>query len=161
WRKYGPTELTRLNTIGVLKSAGFSLAEIGKLLARKQPPLEIALRAQIEGWKAKQADAERGRRVAERALERVAKNGSLSIDALCQVIRCTEATDISAALRHALREMLELPPSERRAWVERHNEAMNPSAFHEFQRAVAMSISPQLERLMDDGVPPESAQAQN
>jgi len=35
YRLYGPPALARLNEIGVLKRTGFTLAEIGKLLARK------------------------------------------------------------------------------------------------------------------------------
>ena len=160
WRCYGRAELTRLNTISVLKSVGLALAQIGEILARKAPPLEAILRAQAESWKRKKEEVERGQCIVDLALARVRADHALSVDELCNLIRGCETIEISPALRHALREMLALPVSERAAWAERHNEQANPAAFHEFQEAVVTLINPQLEKLMDDGVPPSSAQAQ-
>ena len=38
WRQYGRRELTRLNTICVLKTAGLTLAQIRVVLRRNAPP---------------------------------------------------------------------------------------------------------------------------
>jgi MerR family transcriptional regulator, thiopeptide resistance regulator len=65
WRSYGRDDLIRLNTITLLKSAGLALAQIRTVtqLTDVDPSLQHVLEVQIETWKAKQAEAERGRHI--------------------------------------------------------------------------------------------------
>jgi DNA-binding transcriptional MerR regulator len=46
WRQYGRRELARLNTVGVLKTAGLTLAQIRAVLNHSDPPLLEILQAQ-------------------------------------------------------------------------------------------------------------------
>jgi DNA-binding transcriptional MerR regulator len=67
WRQYGPRELVRLNVITLLKTAGLTLAQIAGLMGpgTQDPDLRPMLSIQLENWRARRADAERGQRIAE------------------------------------------------------------------------------------------------
>jgi DNA-binding transcriptional MerR regulator len=94
WRQYGPRELVRLNVITLLKTAGLTLAQIAGLMGpgTQDPDLRPMLSIQLENWRARRADAERGQRIAETALERLNTGGSLTVDDLCNLIRSLEMT---------------------------------------------------------------------
>jgi DNA-binding transcriptional MerR regulator len=95
WRQYGASELLRLNNIVLLKSAGLTLTQIATLLGGedgRQPLLSDLLTLQLDSWKSRKADAERGKHVVETALERLRRDRSLSIDDLCDLIRSLEMT---------------------------------------------------------------------
>jgi DNA-binding transcriptional MerR regulator len=94
WRQYGPHDLKRLNTITLLKSAGLSLAQIGEVTCGSagEPALHQVLAMQLDTWKRRQAEAERGHALAEAALKRLMANQSLSVDELCNLIRNLEMT---------------------------------------------------------------------
>jgi DNA-binding transcriptional MerR regulator len=89
WRCYGKSDLVRLNTITLLKSAGLSLAQIRTVtqLSEKDPSLQQVLELQLEAWKARQADAERGRQIVEATLKNLKAHNSVSIDELCNLVR--------------------------------------------------------------------------
>jgi DNA-binding transcriptional MerR regulator len=97
WRCYGMADLIRLNTIALLKSAGLSLAQIGTAtrLNEADPSLQHVLEGQVETWKAKRAEAERGERIVETALQNLRTQQSLSIDELCNLVRNLAMTDHS------------------------------------------------------------------
>jgi DNA-binding transcriptional MerR regulator len=103
WRYYDAADLVRLNTIGLLKTAGLSLAQIRQvtILSERVPPLQHVLEMQLDTWKERRAWAERGQAVAESALRNLKSNDSLSIDELCNLVRNLEmseqATDPSVA----------------------------------------------------------------
>ncbi len=94
WRQYGPHDLMKLNTIALLKTAGLSLAQIGAVTCASSgaPTLQQILAIQLDTWKRRQADAERGQAIAEAALGRLRADRSLSIDELCSLIRSLEMT---------------------------------------------------------------------
>lgn len=102
WRQYGAEELVRLNSIMLLKTAGLTLAQIAKLMdpGDRQPTLAQLLAIQLDAWRSRRADAERGQRIVETALERVRSDGSLTIDDLCNLIRSLEMTQSSEPATH-------------------------------------------------------------
>lgn len=105
WRQYGPAELMRLNTIRVLKAAGLTLAQIRASLREDDPPL-MFLEAQVDRWKAKKEAAERGRRIAEAAMQRIKDDQAPSIDELCELIRSNDMSDDTSSRNPAIQEML-------------------------------------------------------
>jgi DNA-binding transcriptional MerR regulator len=94
WRQYGPHDLMKLNTIALLKTAGLSLAQIGEVTCSSagEPTLRQILAIQLDTWKRRRADAERGQAIAEAALDRLRADQSLSVDELCNLIRSLEMT---------------------------------------------------------------------
>jgi len=95
WRCYGPHELVRLNTIGVLKTAGLTLSQIREVtrLSEEGPTLRHVLEIQIDVWRQRKAAAERGQAVAEMALASLRQNDSLSVDELCNLVRSLDMTE--------------------------------------------------------------------
>jgi DNA-binding transcriptional MerR regulator len=91
WRQYGPNDLVRLNAITLLKSAGLTLAQIAGV-SRSDAVFNLReiLSIHLENWRDRRADAERGQRIAEAALERLNDGGSLTVDELCNLIRSQE-----------------------------------------------------------------------
>jgi DNA-binding transcriptional MerR regulator len=100
WRQYGPQDLVKLNTITLLKAAGMSLAQIREITASsiKELPLRQVLEIQLNTWKRRRADAERGQAIVEAALEHLNSNRVLSVDELCNLIRSLEMTQSATAL---------------------------------------------------------------
>jgi DNA-binding transcriptional MerR regulator len=94
WRQYGPHDLVKLNTIALLKTAGLSLAQIREVTCSTagEPTLQQILAIQLDTWKRKRADAERGQAIAEAALGRLRVDQSLCVDELCNLIRSLEMT---------------------------------------------------------------------
>jgi DNA-binding transcriptional MerR regulator len=94
WRQYGPHDLTKLNTIALLKTAGLSLAQIGEVTCSSagEPTLQQILALQLDTWKRRRVDAERGQAIAKAALDRLRAGQSLSVDELCDLIRSLEMT---------------------------------------------------------------------
>jgi DNA-binding transcriptional MerR regulator len=92
WRQYGPHDLVKLNTIALLKTAGLSLAQIGEVTCRSvgEPTLQQILAIQIDSWKRRRADAERGQAIAEATLNRLRADQSLSVYELCGAFRSIE-----------------------------------------------------------------------
>lgn len=119
WRRYGPAELARLNTVTSLKALGLTLEQIRQVLAANPPPLTQILDMQIEAWSAKHAAAERTLRLLEVARSRAASR-SLSLEELCELVRTLEASRSpgtqgpNAIFRRLLDEFL--AADEERAW---------------------------------------------
>jgi DNA-binding transcriptional MerR regulator len=160
WRQYGRRELTRLNTVCVLKTAGLTLAQIRAVLRRSDPPLLEILRRQVENWKRKQEDAERGQRTAQAALQRLRTHEAIDVDQLCELIRSNHVTSGIGEIGEFMQRILALPAKERAAWASRHNEEINPQAAQDFQEAVRTRIDPALERLLEVGAAASSPKAQ-
>ena len=89
WRCYGKDDLIRLNTITLLKSAGLSLVQIRTVtrLNETAPSLRHVLEAQVDTWKAKRTEAERGQQIVETALTNLDTQQSLPVDELCNLVR--------------------------------------------------------------------------
>ena len=94
WRQYGPHDLLKLNTIALLKTAGLSLAQIGAVTCSSadEPTMQQILAIQLDTWKRRRADAERGLAIAEAALNRLRADHTLCVDELCNLIRSLEMT---------------------------------------------------------------------
>jgi len=95
WRWYGKAELVRLNTIGLLKTAGLTLSQIRHVttLSERGPSLRHVLQMQIEACRQRKTDAEHGQAVAEAALCNLETHDSLSVDELCELVRSMEMSD--------------------------------------------------------------------
>jgi DNA-binding transcriptional MerR regulator len=105
WRQYGPRDLVQLNTIALLKTAGLSLGQIREVTrsSASEPTLQQILAIQLDTWKRKRAEAERGQAIAESALGRLRADQSLSVDELCNLIRSlemTQSTSSTASIGH-------------------------------------------------------------
>jgi DNA-binding transcriptional MerR regulator len=97
WRRYGAHELLKLNEIGLLKVLGLTLIQIRDLTRRPaSPTLRQLLELQRETLKHRGAEVERGRAIAETALQQLQTGRSLSIEELCSLIRSFEMTPSSA-----------------------------------------------------------------
>ncbi|HEY6455365.1 MAG TPA: MerR family transcriptional regulator [Steroidobacteraceae bacterium] len=160
WRHYGRDELIRINTICVLKEAGLTLAQMRAILHQQGLQLEVLLMAQIEGWKAKQEQAERGRILANAALQRVRAGNGLSVDQLCALVRSIDASSTDPTIRPLVLRLLDMPPERRAEVIRTRNEEWSPRWLQDYQEALRTRLDPDLERLMDAGVPPSSPQAQ-
>ena len=145
WRQYGPRELTRLNTIGVLKTAGLTLAQIRAVLHLSDPPLQEFLQ---------------GQPTAQAALRRLQTHHKLDVDLLCELIRGTRVSSATREIGAFMKRVLALPANQRAALVSRHNEEINPRSAQDFQEAVRTRIDPALEKLLDAGAAPASPKVQ-
>jgi DNA-binding transcriptional MerR regulator len=94
WRQYGRHDLVKLNTIALLKTAGLSLAQIHEVTcsSASEPTLQQILAIQLDTWKRRRTDAERGQAIAAAALNRLRADQSLCVDELCNLIRSLEMT---------------------------------------------------------------------
>ncbi len=91
-RCYGRAELARLNAIVALKQAGFSLAEIGRMLAHAPPDLGRMIAAQIEELDSKRAAIDETRRLLQSVQSRIDRGEPIDVATLCSLIRQGAAT---------------------------------------------------------------------
>jgi DNA-binding transcriptional MerR regulator len=164
WRRYGAADLTRLNTIVILKSLGLTLSQIKKVLAENPPTLLQLLHVQAESWKEKRAAAERALTLVEAASERLRAQQTLSIDELCNLIKRLE-TNRSVAMKSSTALTRELinehtTPEEERIWMTwwaEHPDDLTESQAFGKENEVVMT---QAERLLEQGEVPGSPAAQ-
>jgi DNA-binding transcriptional MerR regulator len=116
-RLYGPGELQRLNQIVVLKAAGFSLADIGRVLAGRTPDLGRMIHAQLEALEAQSAAIAAARRLLLSAKSRVDRGEPLDAATLCSLIR-TGATPMEPANWKAVTDRY-FSPDEQSEWSAR------------------------------------------
>ena len=120
WRRYGQAELTRLNTIVILKTLGLTLAQIRKVLVENAPSLANILQIQQESWREKRASADRALILVESARKRLLSQQTLSIDELCELVKKFEfnrSPDMrarSTLMRQII--SLHITPEEERVW---------------------------------------------
>ena len=86
-RLYGPGELTRLNHVVVLKAAGFSLADIGRILAGRAADLGRLISAQVDALEARQAGLIEAKRLLLSAKSRIDRGEPLDAATLCSLIK--------------------------------------------------------------------------
>jgi MerR family transcriptional regulator, thiopeptide resistance regulator len=86
-RLYGSGELQRLNQIVVLKAAGFSLADIGRLLDRKPVDIATLITAQIDALAAQARSIAEARTLLLSAKSRIDRGEPLDAATLCSLIR--------------------------------------------------------------------------
>jgi DNA-binding transcriptional MerR regulator len=86
-RFYGPGELQRISQVITLKAAGFSLADIGRMLDRKPIDLARLVAAQIEALDAQAATIAEARRLLLTAKSRIDRGEPLDAATFCSLIR--------------------------------------------------------------------------
>jgi DNA-binding transcriptional MerR regulator len=158
WRRYGPDDLARLNTIAVLKSLGMTLAQIRDLMQRKPPSLQDVLHAQIESCKQKRAAAELGQAIAEYALRQLQMDQQLSLDELCQSVRSMQPSDPERLIQNLVVERVTAQEQQawRRWWREHPAEKANLVLFVEKQSLIFRK----LDRHLKAGLDPSGVQVQ-
>lgn len=163
WRRYGAAELTRLNTIVILKSLGLTLQQIKKVLSENPPTLLRLLQVQAQSWKDKRAAADRALELVEAARERLCTQQTLSIDELCDLIKRLEihrstSMNSPALLRELINE--HITPEEERVWMtwwaEHPEDTAEMQAFIKEQEL----LMTEAKRLLDQGEQPGSPAAQ-
>lgn len=124
YRLYGPDALRRLMQIVVLKRSGFSLAEIGQLLARDSTAAHL-LAARIQTLERDVADRTQALEVLRRMARRVGSASTLDIDQLLESIHMgsTLKVDLTDSERVAFRKRAEQLGADgmeaaQRAWPE-------------------------------------------
>lgn len=165
WRRYGPTELERLNSIVILKGLGLSLSQIRSVMAEKPPSLQRILRIHAESWRAKRAIADRALTLVQTVLERLSGNQTPSLTELCDLIkglqnnRSVDMTSAAVLTRQLINE--NITPEEERAWLtwlaEHPADAAAIQEFSKNQRA----LSDEARQLMEQGVDPASPTMQD
>jgi DNA-binding transcriptional MerR regulator len=125
YRLYGPDALRRLMQIVVLKRSGFSLAEIGQLLARDSSAAAHLLAARIETLERDVADRTQALETLRRMARRVGSASTLDIDQLLESIHMSSTlkVDLSDTERNAFRKRAEQLGADgmeaaQRAWPE-------------------------------------------
>jgi DNA-binding transcriptional MerR regulator len=91
-RLYGGSELARLNHVVVLKAAGFSLSDIGKVLDGRNIDLSRLIHAQVEAIDARQTVLAEAKRLLISAKSRVDRGEPLDVATLCSLIRSGATT---------------------------------------------------------------------
>jgi DNA-binding transcriptional MerR regulator len=165
WRRYGPVELARLNTIVILKALGLTLSQIRAVLAENPPSLLRILDVHAQSWQAKRDMAERALTLVEAARERLRAQETLSLEELCELIKRLEANrsidmhDAAALTRKLINEMV--TPEEERAWTnwwaEHPEDKHQLDAFIRDQQELTQEARQLLEAGADPASPPVQA----
>jgi protein-L-isoaspartate(D-aspartate) O-methyltransferase len=163
WRRYGPDDLMRLNTISVLKGLGLTLAQIRNLLRQTDPSLLNVLRVQAKSWRERQAQAGKAIELVEAAIHRLERNQPPSLEELCQLVNALQARSTPMHNRATLFAdlMKELLTSEEQwqwqSWWASHPEDANQNALYMRERAEGYAM---LLDLQQQGAPPEDPAVQ-
>jgi DNA-binding transcriptional MerR regulator len=165
WRRYGPAELERLNSIVVLKGLGLTLSQIRSVLAENPPSLLRVLQVHAESWRAKRATAERALSLVHAVLERLRTRQVPSIAELCELIkglennRSVDMTSAASLTRQLINE--NITAEEERAWLtwwgEHPEEVAEALGFNKEQEG----LSAEVRQLMEQGVDPASDAVQD
>jgi DNA-binding transcriptional MerR regulator len=165
WRRYGPTELERLNSIVILKGLGLTLSQIRSVLAENPPSLLRILRIHAESWRAKRAIADRALTLVQTVLERLRGQQPPSLTELCELIkglqnnRSVDMTSAAVLTRQLINESV--TPEEERAWLTWWAEHPEDTvAIQEFTKSQKI-LSEEARQLMEQAVDPASAAMQD
>jgi DNA-binding transcriptional MerR regulator len=90
WRRYSSADLTRLNTIAVLKALGLTLSQIRAQLVSGSASLEGVLHMQMEAWRARRTAAEDAIALVQGALKHIRRHREIPVDRMCELVRCLE-----------------------------------------------------------------------
>ncbi|HEY1898277.1 MAG TPA: MerR family transcriptional regulator [Steroidobacteraceae bacterium] len=146
WRRYGPEDLLRLNTISVLKTLGLTLAQIRKLLRETNPSLLSVLQVQATSWRERHAEAAKALEVVEAAIHRLERSQPLSLEELCQLVNALQARSTPMQNRGTLFAdlMQELLTTEERwewqTWWASHPEDLNQNNSYLRERAECNAV---------------------
>jgi DNA-binding transcriptional MerR regulator len=164
WRRYGPADLVRLNSIVILKVLGLTLAQIRAIMSDHPPSLLQLLDIQANVWKEKLAGAQRALACVDAASRRLHHRHDLSVDNLCSLLKTLDdnwskgMNNTAFIMRDLINELI--TPDEERAWITwwtKHPEdATATKVFNEEQNALFLRAR----GLSDQGVDPASPEAQ-
>ncbi|HEY6456446.1 MAG TPA: MerR family transcriptional regulator [Steroidobacteraceae bacterium] len=87
WRRYGPDDLVRLNTIAVMKALGLTLAQIGELLRERNPSLLSVLQVQAQSWRERQGAAAKALALVEGVIATLRRHQQLTLEQLCTLMK--------------------------------------------------------------------------
>jgi len=110
WRAYGPDQLEALHKVIALKSMGFSLAQIARLLKRGDLALATVLSAQEAALAKESERAERALGLVRVARRKLADGKALSLD---ELITLTKETTVTTREQHEEMKALFDPIMER------------------------------------------------
>ena len=126
-RLYGSGELARLNHVVVLKAAGFSLADIARILAGKAIDLGRLISAQVEVLEVRQAGLIEAKRLLLSAKSRVDRGEPLDAETLCSLIRSGDRAMEAENWKNVTERYF--TPEERARWHEQMPEGYDPGAL--------------------------------
>jgi DNA-binding transcriptional MerR regulator len=160
WRRYGPIELERLNSIVILKGLGLTLSQIKAVFAENPPSLLRILQFHAQSWRAKRAAADHALGLVHVVLERLRTDQSLSIADLCELLKGLEGNrsldmDNAATLtRQLINE--NITPEEERAWLTWLAEHPEDTAAIQEYTKKSQLLTDEALQLMGRGVDPAS-----
>ncbi|HTC50438.1 MAG TPA: MerR family transcriptional regulator [Steroidobacteraceae bacterium] len=163
WRRYGPDDLRRLNTISVLKALGLSLGQIRKLLRESEPSLLKVLQVQAESWRERRGEANKALELVEAAIRRLERNQQPALEELCALVNALQARSIPMQNRATLMMdlMTELLSAEERTqwqnWWAANAHDMNQNTRFTRERAECFAVM--LEQ-QQQGLPPDDPAVQ-
>src|SRR5580698_2746339 len=163
WRRYGPEDLMRLNSISVVKALGLSLSMIGKLLRENQPSLLNVLKVQAESWRERRGEATQALELVEAAIHRLERNQQPSLEELCALVNALQARSNPMQNRANLMMdlMTELLSAEERVqwqnWWAANSDDMNQNTAYLLERTECFAVM--LEQLQQ-GLSPEDPAVQ-
>jgi DNA-binding transcriptional MerR regulator len=157
WRRYGPAELERLNSIVILKGLGLTLSQIRTVLAENPPSLLRILQIHAQSWRAKRAMADRALGLVHAALERLRAQQAPSVAELCELLKRLESNrnvDMTSAVsltRQLINE--NTTAEEERAWhtwcAEHPDEVAEMQAFAKDQEGLSAEVKQLIEYAVD------------
>ena len=157
WRRYGPGDLMRLNTISVLKALGLTLARIRKLLRETAPSLLSVLQVQAKSWRERHGEAAKALELVEAAIHRLERNQQPSLAELCELVnalqeRSTPMQERATLMADLMKELLTTEEQwQWQTWWASHPEDMNQNAIYLRERLQPLAI---MQELQQQGRPP-------
>jgi DNA-binding transcriptional MerR regulator len=164
WRRYGPAELAKLNTIVILKALGLTLSQIRAVLTENPPSLLRILDIHAQSWQAKRDMAQRALTLVEAARKRLRAQQALTLEELCELVKRLEANrsgdmkDAAIVTRELINEMI--TPEEERAWITWWAQHPEDKAQLDGYMREQQDVTAQGRRLMENGEDPGSPAAQ-
>jgi protein-L-isoaspartate(D-aspartate) O-methyltransferase len=152
WRRYGPDDLKRLNTISVLKALGLTLAQIGKLLREAAPSLLSVLQVQAKSWRERQGEAAKALELVEAAIHRLERNQEPSLEELCELVnalqeRSTPMQERATLMADLMKELLTTEEQwQWQTWWASHAQDMNQNAIYLRERLQPLAIMQELQQ---------------
>ncbi|HEV2701432.1 MAG TPA: MerR family transcriptional regulator, partial [Steroidobacteraceae bacterium] len=146
WRRYGPDDLLRLNTISVLKALGLPLAQIRKLLRENEPSLLNVLQVQADSWRERRGEATKALELVETAIHRLERNQPPSLEELCALVSALQTRSNPMQNRATLLVdmMTELLTAEERTqwqnWWRAHAQDLNQNNAYLRERAECFAV---------------------
>ena len=163
WRRYGPDDLVRLNTITVMKALGLSLAQIGELLRATNPSLLSVLQVQAQSWRERHGEAAKALELVEAAIHRLERNQPPTLEELCKLVNELQARRNPMQNRATLvvDMMKELLTSDERwqwqSWWASHPEDLQQNTVYLRERAEGHAV---LHDLQQQGAAPDDPAVQ-